>query len=149
MPARLRRGGDCLGHVGVRGQTKFVERGEEMIVAGFVAGLPVAHRPGVDHLVVENVVAVSAAGGGFRGIGLAGIAGRGEQARRCAVGAQAAVGGEIHQIFGVDCPIEMVVEISALGQVVKESQQQLRLFTSALQGEGSTLLRTLGGGERR
>jgi hypothetical protein len=124
--------GDCLGNMRVRRQAEFIEGGEKMIMARFIAGLPVAHRPGIDHLVEENLVAVSTAGGRFDGISFAGIAGRGKQARRCAVRAQAAVGGEIHQIFCVDCSVKVIVEISALRQLMEESQQQLRLLANAV-----------------
>src|SRR5579863_10689881 len=41
--------------VQVRGQAELIEGGEEVVVAGFVARLPVAHGPGIDDLVVENV----------------------------------------------------------------------------------------------
>ena len=142
----IRGGGDCLRDMSVRGQAEFVEGGEEMIVAGFVAWLPVAHRPGVDHLVVEHVIAVAAAGCGFGGVVFAGVAGRGQQARRRAVDAEAAVGREIDQIFGVDRAVEMIVQISTLGQVADKSQQQLRLFANRVEVAGGALLGTLGGG---
>ena len=129
----VRSRGDRVRDMSVRGQTEFFKAREEMIVAGFVARPPVAHRPGIDHLVVEYVIAVTAAGCGFGGIGFTGVAGRCDQAGRCAVHAQSAIRGEIHEIFGVDCAIQMIVQISALGQVADKSQQQLRLLANAVQ----------------
>ena len=147
--ARAIRGcGNCLRYVGVRGQSEFVERGEEMIVAGFVARLPVAHRPGVDHLVVEHVIAVSAACRRLGGVVLAGVAGRGQQPRRRPVHAQAAGGREIHQIFGINRAIQMIVQISTLGQVAHKGQQQRRLLAYGVQVAGRALLSTLGSAYR-
>ena len=91
----IRSCGNRLRYMGVRGQTEFVEGCEEVIVTGFVAWPPVAHRPGVDHLIVENVIAIAAAGPGLGRVVLAGIAGAGEQPGRSAVHAELAVGGEI------------------------------------------------------
>src|SRR5208282_6666850 len=62
-------------------RSELVEGGEKMVVAGFVAGAPVAHRPGVDDLVVEHMVVIGAADGGLRRIFLAGIARRSNQLR--------------------------------------------------------------------
>ena len=88
-----------------------------MIVTGFFARLPVTHGPGVDHLAIEDVIDVSAAGGGFGVVGFAGIARRGKEAGGGAVYAETAGGGEIDEIFGIDGAIEMIVQISTLGQV--------------------------------
>ena len=73
-------GGDGFGGVIVDCEFELVEGGEEMVVAGLVAGTPVAHRPGVDDLVVEDVVVIGAADGGLGRVMLAGIAGRSDQA---------------------------------------------------------------------
>src|SRR5450755_1447539 len=70
---------DSLGSVVMGGEPELVEGGEEVIVAGLVAGAPVAHRPGVDDLVIEDVVVVGTADAGFRRVMLAGIAGSAQQ----------------------------------------------------------------------
>src|SRR5208282_1013123 len=131
----------------VRGQAELVESSEEMIVTGFFARLPVAHGPGVDHLAVEDVIDVSAAGGGFGGVGFAGIARRGEEVGGGAVHAQAAGGGEIDEILGIDGAVEMIVQVSTFGQVAQEGQKQSGLFAEGIEITGGALLSGLGRGE--
>src|ERR1039458_8383382 len=48
----------------------------------------------------------------------------GKQARGCTVHAQAAGGGEIDQIFGVDCAVQMVVQISTLWQIAQKGDRK-------------------------
>ena len=117
-------GGDGFGDMVVRGQSELVEGGEEMVVAGLVAGAPVAHGPCVDDLVVEDVVVIGAADAGLRRVMFAGIAGGAQQAGRGAVDAEIVGCREVEQILGVNRAIEVVVQVAALGDVVQESQQQ-------------------------
>ena len=115
-------GGDGLGDMVVRGQSELVEGGEEVVVAGLVAGAPVAHGPCVDDLVVEDVVVVGAADAGLRRVMFAGIAGGAQQAGRGAVDAEIVGCREVEKVLGVDRAIEVVVQIAALGDIVQESQ---------------------------
>ena len=108
---------DSFRHMGVRSQAEFVEGGEEMIVARSLPRIPVAHRPGIDHLAVEDAIDVRAANRGFGGVGLARITGRRDQARRRAVHAQAAGGREIYEVFSIDCAVQMIVQISTFWHV--------------------------------
>ena len=112
-----------FGDVVMRSESELVEGGEEMVVAGFIAGAPVAHRPGIDDLVVENVVVVGAANAGFRRVVLAGIAGRAHQLRSSAVDAEIVGGGEVDEVLGVNRAVEVIVQVSALGHVVQKREQ--------------------------
>jgi len=94
------------------------------------------------------VVAITAARRGFGGVALARIAGRRQQARGCAVHAQAAVGGKIDQILRVNRAIQMVVQVSTFRQVVYEGQQQLRLLANPLQRQRRSLFSALGHSQR-
>ncbi len=140
-------GSDAFGGVVVRGQPEFVEGGEEMIVTRFVARLPVAHRPGVDHLAVEHVIDIRATGRGFGSVGFAGIARRGEEVGGGAVDAEVAGGGEIDEVLRVDCAVEVVVEVSTFGQVADEGQEESGLFANGIEVAGGALLGALGRGE--
>ena len=72
----LRGLGDGIAQVIGHGGKKLVEGGEKVIVAGFFAG-PVAHGPGIDDGIVENVVLIGAADGGLAGEAVARIVARG------------------------------------------------------------------------
>src|SRR5215475_14221769 len=50
------------------GEIEFVESREEVIMARTFRWSPVAHGPGIDELVEENLVAISAAHPGLTGI---------------------------------------------------------------------------------
>ena len=140
-------GSDGFGDVVVGGESEFVEGGEEMVVAGFVAGTPVAHRPGVDDLVVEDVVVVGAADAGLWRVVLAGIAGRAEQSRSGAVDAEIVGRGPVDHVFGIDGAVEVIVQVAALGHVVQKCQQQRRLVADGVEIARGFLLGGLGDGE--
>ena len=141
-------GGNGFGNVIVGYEFEFVEGGEEMIVAGFVSGAPVAHGPGVDDLAVEDMVVVGAADRGLRRVVLAGVARRGEQTRGRPVDAEIVGGGPVDHVFGVDRAVEMVVQVSALGHVVQEGEQQRRLVADGVEIAGGFLFGRLGRGQR-
>src|SRR5580765_4037560 len=87
--------GDGFRNMIVRREPELVEGGEEVVVSRFFSVAPVAHRPGVDDLVVENVIVVGAPDSGLGRVVLAVIAGRGEQAGGRAVDAEVIRGGEV------------------------------------------------------
>src|ERR1051326_365014 len=119
-----------------------------MVVAGFVTGAPIAHGPGVDDLVVEDVVAVSAADGGLGRVMLAGIAGGRYQLRGRAIDAEIVGGGEVDQILGVNGAVKVVVEVPAFGHVVQKGEQERGLLADGVEVTRGFLLGGLGGGER-
>ena len=140
-------GGDAFGYVVMRRETELVEGGEEVVVARLVPGAPVAHRPGVDDLVVEDVVVIGAADAGLGRVVFAGIAGSAEQLRGGAVDAEIVGRSEVEQVFGVDCAVEMIVQVSALGHVVQEGKQQWRLVADRVEIARGFLLGGLRRGE--
>jgi hypothetical protein len=142
-------GGDGFGHVVVGGESELVEGGEEVIVTRLVARSPVAHRPRVNDLVVEDVVVVGAADSGFRRVMFAGIAGGAHQARSGAVHAEVVVRGKIEQIFRVDRAVEVIVQVAALGDVVQKSQQHGGLAAKRIEIARCSLLGRLRCGESR
>ena len=114
---------DRLRHMIVSGEPELVECGEEMIVSRFFCAAPVAHRPGVDDLVIENVVVIGAADRGLGRVVLTGIAGRSEQAGSRPVDAHVVGGRPVDDVFGVERAVEMVVQVPALRHLLEESQQ--------------------------
>ena len=132
-------GGDGLRRVVVGGEFEFVECREEMIVTGFIAGPPIAHGPGVDDLVVKDLVVIRASDRRLGSVSIAGVAGRSQQARGRAVNAEIVGGREVDEIFGVDSAAEMVVQVSALRHVVQKRQQHRRLLADGIEIAGSFL----------
>src|SRR5690348_335351 len=110
-------------------------------------GAPVAHGPGVDDLVVEDMVAVSAADGGLGRVMLAGIAGRRYQLRGRAIDAEIVGGGEVDQVFGVNGAVKMVVEVCALGHLVQKGEQERGLQADGVEVTRGFLLGGLGSRE--
>jgi hypothetical protein len=133
-----------LGHVGVRSGLELIEAGEEVIVSGFVSRTPVAHRPGVNDLVVENVVRVGAANRGARLVLFAGVARRAEQLRGRSINTEIIRSREVDQVLGINGATKMVVEVSALGHVVHKREQQRRLTPDRVEIARSLLLGSLG-----
>lgn len=98
-----------------RSQFEFFESSEKVVVAGIAGAVPVAHRPGVDQLIVENSVVIGAADGWFVGVLGAGcVAGRGRQARDAAVDAEIVLGCVVDPIFRIHGTGQMIVEITTL-----------------------------------
>jgi len=140
-------GGDRFGYVAVRCQAELVEGSEEVVVTGFVSGAPVAHGPGIDDLVIEDVVVIGAADSRLGRVFLAGIAGGSHEARGGAVHAEIVGDGEVNQIFGVDRAIEVIVQIAAFRHVVEKSQQQRGFLAYRVQIARRFLLGSLRRGE--
>ena len=138
---------DRLRHMRMRSKTELIEGTEELIVPGLLARLPVAHGPCIDHLVIEDMIAVSAASGRLGGIDFTWIARRRQQAGRSPVHTEAAGGGEIDQIFRIDCAIKMIVQISAFRHLVQECEQQTGLLAHRLEITAGALFRALRRGE--
>src|SRR5215471_8865090 len=141
--------GDAVGSVVVRGESELAEGSEEVIVARFLARAGVAHRPRVDDLVIENLVTIGAADRGLGSVVLTGIAGWGYESRCGAVNAEVVRRGEVYEVLGVDRSREVVVEISALGHVVEEGEEQRWLIADRVEIAGGSLLRSLREGECR
>ena len=71
---------------------ELIEGGEEVIVAGLLARQPVAHRPGIYHLPIQNMVLVGASHRGLVGVFLTGVAGRKNEVRGRVIDAQPILG---------------------------------------------------------
>jgi hypothetical protein len=69
-------------------RAELIKRPEEVVVTGLFLGMPVAHRPSVDELVVENVILIGTANGRLSSVGLARVASGVYQLRSAAVDAE-------------------------------------------------------------
>src|SRR5271166_471590 len=110
---RLRRSlGELIAGVIVGSQGKFIERGKKMVVPRLLSRVPVTHRPRIDHRVVQNVVAISAAdlGSAVRFAGR--VTRRSAQPRGGAVHAKSIFGGEVDPALSVDGARKVVVQVT-------------------------------------
>jgi len=89
---------------------------------------------------VKNVVVIRAADSGFGRIAFAGIARRAQQARSGAVDAEIVVGRKVNQIFGINGAVQMIVQVTTLGDVVQEGQQERWLIPDRVEIARSLLL---------
>jgi len=120
----FRRLGERIAQVIRHRREKFVEGGKKVVVSGFLAR-PVAHGPGIDDGIVENVVLVGAADGRLAGEAVAGVvARRRNQNGSRAVDAKAVLGGEVNEALGVNRPGKVDVKVAALRHFAQESEQK-------------------------
>ncbi len=133
--------GDGIAQVIGHGGKKLIESGKKMVVARLFAG-PVAHGPGIDDGVVENLVVVGTTDGRLAGKAVAGVvAGRSDQDRSRAVDAKAVLGGEVDKALGVDRSRQVDVQVAALGHIPEEGQQKSGLMADGVEMAGGALLR--------
>ena len=129
----FRRLGDRIAQVIGHRRKKFVEGGEKVIVSGFLAR-PVAHGPGIDDGIVENVVLVGAADGRLAGEAVAGIVTRGRnQNGSRAVDTKAVLSGEVNKTLGVNRPGQMDVQVAAFRHLAQESEQKSGLLADGVE----------------
>jgi hypothetical protein len=120
--------GKGIANVLLHRRTKLIERSKEMIVPRLLRRMPVAHRPRVDQLVVENVVLIGAAHRRLALVGLARIARRVNQLRRRAVHAQRVLRSPVDEALRINRAAQVDMQIAALGHLLQKCQQQPRLM---------------------
>src|SRR5437660_11577003 len=120
-------------------KVELIEVSEEVVMTGFRAWNPIAHRPSVDDLVIKHMILVSAGDGGLVGVLLTGITRRGDQDRRGVVHAHAAVGGVVDEGLRINGSVQMIVQVSPFWHRLEERQQQRRLATNGFQIPTDTL----------
>src|ERR1035441_8644752 len=114
-----------------------------MVVTRFLLAMPVAHRPGVHQLIVENVVLIGAAHRRLVPVRLARIARRRNQLRGAAVHAESVLRGPVDEAFRINRAAQVDMQIAALGHLLQKCQQQSRLMTHRFQILRRLLLRAL------
>jgi hypothetical protein len=133
-----------VAHTVQRREEELVESCEEMVVARSLVGSPVAHRPRIDELVVENMIAIGALNCGLAGVRRArGIAGRRQKVRRAAIHAEVVACRIVDPTLCVDGATHVIVQVAALGHLLEKGEQQGRIVADRIELAGSSLLGSL------
>ena len=143
----IRDAGHRFGGVIFSHRQELVEGSKEMVMGGFVARPPIAHRPGVDDLPVENLIVVGAANRRLGSVFFAGITRSAEQTGSGAVDAKIVGSSPVDHVFGIDRAREVIVQVAPFGHVVQEREQQRGLVADGVEVAGSTLLGCLRSGQ--
>src|SRR5581483_7268723 len=115
-------------------QTEPTESCEKVIVTGFMAALPVPHRPCIDDRVVEIGIVVRTLGGRSCSVrGASRVAFAGYRAACASVETELVLGGIVDEVFRVDCAAEVIVEIASFGHIAQESKRQSGLIANAFE----------------
>src|SRR5262249_5042383 len=121
---------------------------EEVVVARFITSMPVAHRPGVNNLVVKNMVSVGTANAGLRRVVVTRIARRSYETRTGALDAKIVGSSEVDEVFGVNSAGQMIMQVAALGHLTQEGENERGIFAHRFEITRSTLLWGLSDGQR-
>ena len=109
-----------------------------MVVAGFPRRIPVAHGKSIDHFVVERRITQRRSCWRFAGRI---VARRRQEGTSLAVDTKPRLRSEIDQSLGVDRACQMVVQVTALGDLPQEREQEQRLLTDGVEISGCSLFR--------
>src|SRR5207245_6319935 len=116
-----------------------------MIVAGFPRRIPVAHGKSIDHLVVERRITQRRSCWRFPGRI---VARRRQEGVSLAVDTEPHLRSKIDQSLCVDRASQMIVQVTALGDLPQKREQEERLLTHGIEISGCSLFRWKTGASR-
>src|SRR5208282_1101146 len=141
--------GESVADVLLQSRAELLEGSEKVIVARFLLAMPVAHRPGIHQLVVEDLVLIGATYRRLDLVGLARITGCANQFRSAAVHAESVFRGPVDHAFRIDRARQVDMQVAALGHLPQKCLQQPRLMPHRFKILRRFLLRALRSGDLR